>query len=228
MVTDILDLIDNATEQRCACGCRAALDPDGPSAWFASQECQRRWGDARATDPQDVYDRPDAEHELTGRRACGHLLCAGLPYCRESPGLIRLREVADRLLVPKDIRQALAMHVPDPPSGPDLIGNIVAMYRRVTAANSADPTPTRWGYGPDWLLDEFPDRVGGWESRGEMWRTQTGDLFVRDAWLYTLRVGDHHASVIVPAEQAGLLEGRGAIERELRQMIQAQREGPGS
>lgn len=47
-MTDILDLIDNATEQRCACGCGTRLDPDGPSAWFASEWCQKRWNEARA------------------------------------------------------------------------------------------------------------------------------------------------------------------------------------
>lgn len=26
-----------------ACGCGELLDPDGPSAWFAGEECQRRW-----------------------------------------------------------------------------------------------------------------------------------------------------------------------------------------
>lgn len=58
-MTDILNLIDNATEHRCACGCNTPLHPDGPSAWFASQECQRRWNETHATDPADVYNRPD-------------------------------------------------------------------------------------------------------------------------------------------------------------------------
>lgn len=58
-MTDILDLIDNATEHRCACGCNTQLAPDGPSAWFASQECQRRWNESHATDPADIYNRPD-------------------------------------------------------------------------------------------------------------------------------------------------------------------------
>lgn len=58
-MTDILDLIDNATEHRCACGCNTQLPEDGPSAWFASQDCQRRWNESHATDPADVYNRPD-------------------------------------------------------------------------------------------------------------------------------------------------------------------------
>jgi hypothetical protein len=59
-MADILDLIDNATQNLCACGCATKLAPDGPSAWFASQDCQRRWGDSHATNPGDVYDRDDA------------------------------------------------------------------------------------------------------------------------------------------------------------------------
>jgi hypothetical protein len=58
-VTDILDLIDNATQSLCACGCGSKLPADGPSAWFAAQECQRRWNEARAIDPHDVLDRED-------------------------------------------------------------------------------------------------------------------------------------------------------------------------
>lgn len=40
---DILDRIDATIEQRCACGCGAALRPDGPSAYFARESCQDRW-----------------------------------------------------------------------------------------------------------------------------------------------------------------------------------------
>jgi hypothetical protein len=40
---DALARIDAALEGRCACGCGAVLDPSGPSAWFASEACQRRW-----------------------------------------------------------------------------------------------------------------------------------------------------------------------------------------
>lgn len=58
-MTDILDLIDNATEHRCACGCNTQLPEGGPSAWFASQECQGRWNESHATDPGAVLDRED-------------------------------------------------------------------------------------------------------------------------------------------------------------------------
>jgi hypothetical protein len=58
---DILDLIDEAiaTGGCCACGCGRDLDPAGPSSFFATQDCQARWHAAQATDPGDVYDRPD-------------------------------------------------------------------------------------------------------------------------------------------------------------------------
>jgi hypothetical protein len=57
---DILDQIDAAVDERCACGCGRHLPPDGPSAYFATPECQARWHNGQATDPLDVYRRPDA------------------------------------------------------------------------------------------------------------------------------------------------------------------------
>lgn len=48
---DILDQIDAAIDQQCACGCGAKLRPNGPSAWFAGEGCQERWR----------YDRLDPE-----------------------------------------------------------------------------------------------------------------------------------------------------------------------
>src|SRR5262245_58703060 len=59
-MSDILAAIDAAVEQRCACGCGEQLDPDGPSAWFVSPECQRRYHEAGTTDPEAVLSRPDA------------------------------------------------------------------------------------------------------------------------------------------------------------------------
>jgi hypothetical protein len=41
--SDILDLIDNATEELCACGCGVRLDPAGASGWWATEACQARW-----------------------------------------------------------------------------------------------------------------------------------------------------------------------------------------
>lgn len=40
---DILQTIDAATGDLCACGCGQPLDADGPSAWWATEDCQRRW-----------------------------------------------------------------------------------------------------------------------------------------------------------------------------------------
>lgn len=67
MDDDILTRIDATTEERCACGCGVPLNPDGPSAWFATAACQQRWQGAQATDPQDVYSRPDAAQVYVGR-----------------------------------------------------------------------------------------------------------------------------------------------------------------
>lgn len=60
-MTGILDTIDAATEQRCACGCGQHLDPAGPSGWFATQDCQHEWAQQHAAGPRDVYRRPDPE-----------------------------------------------------------------------------------------------------------------------------------------------------------------------
>jgi hypothetical protein len=57
---DLLDRIDAATEGRCACGCGRLLPADGPSAYWAGPDCQRRWNEARADRPDEVYERPDA------------------------------------------------------------------------------------------------------------------------------------------------------------------------
>ncbi len=42
-MTDILDRIDAATAELCACGCSRPLDPDGPSGWWATELCQQIW-----------------------------------------------------------------------------------------------------------------------------------------------------------------------------------------
>jgi hypothetical protein len=63
---DILERIDAAVAELCACGCGRTLDPDGPSAYYATPECQRRWAGAHATDPDDVYTRPDAADVYAG------------------------------------------------------------------------------------------------------------------------------------------------------------------
>jgi hypothetical protein len=57
---DIIDSIDATLAERCACGCDRPIDPSGVSAWFAGPDCQWRYHNDRATDPHDVYRRPDA------------------------------------------------------------------------------------------------------------------------------------------------------------------------
>jgi hypothetical protein len=65
----ILDRIDDAIEAAsvtsCACGCRRLITRASPSEWFATQECQLRWHNLNVTDPNAVYDRPDASHRMT-------------------------------------------------------------------------------------------------------------------------------------------------------------------
>ncbi|MFB6392615.1 hypothetical protein [Polymorphospora lycopeni] len=56
----LLDRLDAAIDGRCACECGRQLDPNGPSAYFAGQECQTRWNAAQATNPGDVHLRSDA------------------------------------------------------------------------------------------------------------------------------------------------------------------------
>lgn len=63
----IVEQIDAAVEQLCACGCRRRLDPDGPSAYFHSPSCQRRWNERLTDDPDDVYRRADAALVHVGR-----------------------------------------------------------------------------------------------------------------------------------------------------------------
>jgi hypothetical protein len=103
---DILDTIDAAVQELCACGCRQPLTPDGPSAFYASPECQRRFMEAQTTDPHDVYRRDDAapyvgvdsavwpltetptEHPETSGDAPDNYRITW------SPGLVRLAEAA--------------------------------------------------------------------------------------------------------------------------------------
>lgn len=60
-VDAVLARIDAAIGQRCVCGCRRLITDGGPSAWYAGPDCQRQWlGRNHATDPDDVYRRPDA------------------------------------------------------------------------------------------------------------------------------------------------------------------------
>lgn len=62
----VVDDIDAATEGRCACGCGATIGDDSPSAYYATQDCQRRYLSARATNAQEVYSQEDAASVLVG------------------------------------------------------------------------------------------------------------------------------------------------------------------
>ncbi len=59
-----VDDITATIEGLCACPCRAPIPPDGPSAYYASPECQRRWNQAQhgnAEDSHRIDQRPDWE-----------------------------------------------------------------------------------------------------------------------------------------------------------------------
>lgn len=56
----LLSTIDEAVDSRCACGCGRELDPNGPSAWYATPGCQWQYAQRHATNPREVYDRADA------------------------------------------------------------------------------------------------------------------------------------------------------------------------
>lgn len=65
-MADVFATIDATLDGRCACGCGTVLVTDGPSVWFAGPAHQRRFEEAHATDPADVYRRTDAAQVLVG------------------------------------------------------------------------------------------------------------------------------------------------------------------
>lgn len=42
-MTDAIEAIDAAIGGLCACGCQRPLDPNGSSAWWATEDCQLAW-----------------------------------------------------------------------------------------------------------------------------------------------------------------------------------------
>jgi hypothetical protein len=121
-VADVLDQIDAALAQRCACGCDRPLDPDGPSAWFATADCQWTWQNSRATHPNDVYNRPDA--------AAYPLHDAAVTDLNES------RPVSDHAAsVGFDLAVDPALLLAS--TGPNEIARLAETFRRLAAA--ADP-----------------------------------------------------------------------------------------
>lgn len=60
---NILEQIDATITELCACGCGKKLEAGGPSAWFATQDCQAIWAAARADDPDAVHGDCDPEDD---------------------------------------------------------------------------------------------------------------------------------------------------------------------
>lgn len=64
----VVDAIDAAVDGLCGCGCKTRIRPDGPSVYFASQECQSRWANSTQVDnPGEVYRGEDAHIPAPGR-----------------------------------------------------------------------------------------------------------------------------------------------------------------
>ncbi len=61
---DVLDTVAEDGSLRCACGCRARITDDSPSAYYASAGCQAKVMQGYATNPQEVYSGVDAHHLL--------------------------------------------------------------------------------------------------------------------------------------------------------------------
>src|SRR5690242_7859634 len=97
MTSDILSAIDAATESLCACGCGVPLEPAGPSAWFATQDCQRRWGDGRTTSPHSIYARPEPHWSESELDAMGAPPARRSEHAVATVGLVReMRSVLQR------------------------------------------------------------------------------------------------------------------------------------
>lgn len=63
-VGDVLDAVDDEGRLCCACGCRRVITDRSPSAYYASPECQQKWMQRQASNPQQVYQRPDAHETI--------------------------------------------------------------------------------------------------------------------------------------------------------------------
>ncbi len=64
-VGDVLDSVAEDGSLRCACGCRALITDDSPSAYYASANCQAKVMQGYATNPQEVYSGTDAHYLLS-------------------------------------------------------------------------------------------------------------------------------------------------------------------
>jgi hypothetical protein len=99
MSEDILDAIDStlADVSLCFCGCKKALRATSPSPWFASEECQARWGarqlraksgiEKEAVAPEAAADLPPTTWTVNPDpvryrcRTCGSWLSLDVALC---------------------------------------------------------------------------------------------------------------------------------------------------
>lgn len=63
ILSAIDDVLQESTKAVCGCGCGKAIGPNSPSLDFATPDCQSYWSQLLATDPNDVYTRPDAAYD---------------------------------------------------------------------------------------------------------------------------------------------------------------------
>jgi hypothetical protein len=63
---DFVDRLDAAVDGRCGCGCGTPITDSSPSAYYATAHCQSAWMNQHATNPGEVYSRPDAASVLVG------------------------------------------------------------------------------------------------------------------------------------------------------------------
>lgn len=102
----------------CACGCRQALRPDGPSFYFATSDCQQRWNRRAAAPPRVTEPGPDAyavQHaEIPEARPCADLY--GAAYRKQCPS-------CDTMVIPRMIPAA-----PLQPLNPDPFTRPVALF----------------------------------------------------------------------------------------------------
>jgi hypothetical protein len=95
MSEDILDQIDAALADAtsCLCGCTKVLTAASPSPWFASEECQARWG-ARQLRARSGTEKAAGQVEVAAQPArltgpfgaprCSNVEC-GRPYAHDGP-----------------------------------------------------------------------------------------------------------------------------------------------
>lgn len=138
---DILAAIDAATSQQlCACGCKRALDPNGPHQDFATQDCMKRWQNRQAHRPDEVYERPDAAPYPGDAGTARH---TPNDHQQEASGPATIREAVDAL--DDVVRGMLNGTRPVAHRGDrgDLIEDVRALQRLLNARQRLRPEPPR-------------------------------------------------------------------------------------